>query len=207
MLDTDQLLTPITTSELSQGSLYPRQVKNMASAEHATPVVVDQDNGPDMSEEAGSSPASSSSEDSSLNALSGDLKTDVRECLDHVESLGTFASFGTLEGFIDPHVYIDGRPISLPLSDDDAQRIIQASHKAPFGRGSETIVDASVRNTWEINCENFQLRNPGWQSYLNGILKKATEELGINPEWGSVKAELYKMLLYETGAMFKPHTE
>jgi hypothetical protein len=179
----------------------------MASARAATLAIADLVNKPDTGDKAGGSPAPSSSEGSSLDESSGDLKMDVCECLDSVESLGTFASFSPLEGFIDPQVYIDGQPISLPLSEDDAQRIIQASHKAPFGKGSETIVDTSVRNTWEINHENFQLRNPEWQNYLRGILNRAAEELGISSGSGTVMAELYKMLLYEKGAMFKPHTE
>src|SRR5438034_4044476 len=169
----------------------------MASARAATMAVADLINEPDTSDKAGGSPAPSSFEGSSLGELSGDLKTDVRECLDSVESLGTFASFGALEGFIDPQVSIDGYPISLPLSEDDAQRIIKASHKAPFGKGTETIVDTSVRNTWEINSENFQLQNPEWLHYLRSILKRAAEELGVSSGSATVKAELYKMLLYE----------
>src|SRR6266480_1595774 len=131
----------------------------------------------DTTEEAGSSPSSSGS---SLQPLSGHLKQDLRQCLDCVESSGTFASFGTMEYFIDPQIYLDGRRISLPLSEHDSQRIIQASHKAPFGKGSKTIVDTSVRNTWEINRDNFQMRNPDWNKYMHVILVRGAEELGIS---------------------------
>jgi hypothetical protein len=177
----------------------------MASA--SSSATVDLRSEPDTSEETASSPAPSGSEGTSLDASSGDLKEDIWQCLHDVRSPGTFASFGTLEDFIDPQVYVDGQPISLPLSEDDAQRIIKASHRAPFGKGSETIVDLSVRNTWEINRGNFQLRNPEWQSYMRDMLGRVTEELGISHGPDSVRAELYKMLLYEKGAMFKPHTE
>ena len=179
----------------------------MASALAAPSAIIDLGNESEMSAAAGSSPSSSGSGGTSLDASSGDLKEDVREALDSVESMGTFASFGTLEDFIDPQVYVDGQPISLPLSENDAQRIIQSSHRAPFGKGSETIVDTSVRNTWEINRENFQLRNPEWLGYMHDILKRVIEELGISSGPKTIKAELYKMLLYEKGAMFKPHTE
>lgn len=181
----------------------------MASGRASTPVLVDLENEPDESVQAGSSPTSSCSGNSILS-IPGDLKTNVQDCLDDVESLGDFASFGTLERFIDPQIHIDGQPISLPLSEHDAQRIIQASHKAPFGKGSDTVIDPSVRNTWEIDRRDFQLRNPEWENYLHDILKRAAKELGVDPGIGSgrgIYAELYKMLLYEKGAMFKAHTE
>lgn len=52
-----------------------------------------------------------------------------------------------------PYLRIGVNPdtIGLPLSKVDAQKIIDASHQAPFGRGTETLVDKAVRNTWELS--------------------------------------------------------
>lgn len=155
--------------------------------------------------------ASQASSSSSLNGSSGDLKTDIEECLDAARSVGTFASFGSLDGFVNPQIAIgDGDdivPIDIPLSEDHAQAIIRASHRAPFGKRSETIVDVSVRRTWELSVHQFQLRNPEWQQYLRGILHRVVDELGSCGGADTVNAHLDKMLLYERDGLFKPHTE
>jgi hypothetical protein len=65
----------------------------------------------------------------------------------------------------------------------------------------------AMRNTWELNPEQFALRNPLWQQYLDGIVATVAESLGIENGAETVQAELYKMLLYEKGAMFKAHKE
>jgi hypothetical protein len=179
----------------------------MTSVPAAATVAVDLGSPSDSNKEVGSSPTSSASEDSILAELSGNLKDDLLHSLEEVQSSRTFASFGVLEDFIDPGIHIDGQTLSLPLSECGAQHIIQASHKAPFGKGSETIVDTSVRNTWEINRENFQLQNRKWGNYMRDILWRVTDELELSDGPETIRAELYKMLLYEKGAMFKPHTE
>lgn len=61
-----------------------------------------------------------------------------------------------------------------------------------------------MRKTWELNHDQFSL-SPEWQGYVNTITKRACYELGVSGD--AVTAELYKMLLYEKGAMFKPHTD
>ena len=40
---------------------------------------------------------------------------------------------------------------------------------------------------------------------LKDLVAKISEELGIASSGWNVEAQLYKMLLYEKGAMFKPH--
>ena len=46
-----------------------------------------------------------------------------------------------------------------------------------------------------------------WHGWLKDIVRTAAEDLGVAGGPDSVQAELYKMLLYEKGAMFKPHKE
>ncbi|RYP56457.1 hypothetical protein DL771_011776 [Monosporascus sp. 5C6A] len=129
-----------------------------------------------------------------------------RRLRDGLDSITTQADFVTLVADkADPDIFVEGvGPISLPLSEVQAKQLIAKSHQAPFGKGSETIVDTSVRNTWEINPEQFQIRSPQWKGFLDNVLRKVARGLGIS---SPISAELYKMLLYEKGAMFKAHTE
>lgn len=72
--------------------------------------------------------------------------------------------------------------------------------------GSETIIDENVRKTWELNPDQFEISNPAWQSVVVKLAAQATQELGCAPGMPT-RVNLYKLLLYEEGAMFKPHKE
>lgn len=136
---------------------------------------------------------------------------EVKEALeanfDAIEGRGSFAAQGILQ---------DGNPgleieklgsFGLPLAQSEISRIIESSRRAPFGKGSETIVDTSVRRTWEIDASRIKLRHPKWQAQHESILKDVCNQLGIPRGSEHVRAELYKLLVYEEGAMFKPHKD
>jgi hypothetical protein len=136
------------------------------------------------------------------------LRAELEECLSDIQSSGSFAVFGRLKNPPNPGLYLKkGGPISLPLSDRDAEVIIAASHAAPFGKGEETIVDTSVRKTWEISPTDFEIRNKSWEQFLGSVVAMASTGLGIHAAGMGISAELYKMLLYDKGAMFKSHQE
>lgn len=69
------------------------------------------------------------------------------------------------------------------------------------------MVDESVRKTWQIDAGEIQFLNQAWQRCLDQTVEHVTRELGIAGGSINVRAEFYKMLLYEAGAMFKPHQE
>lgn len=129
--------------------------------------------------------------------------------LDNVESAGSFACFGSHTVFPLPGLEIAGSgPIGLPLSHRDAAALKDACHKSPFGKGSRTIVDESVRKTWELDASQFQLTNPAWLEFEKNIVNQVEQSLGATvTHGGRLVAHRYKLLLYEKGAMFKAHQE
>ena len=142
------------------------------------------------------------------NARLKELRGIILDSIRSVQSLGSFAAFDCPTNFIIPGIVVDNvGAISLPLSSQDAQSLIQASRKAPFGLGNQTLVDESVRKTWEIDGSAMSFSNKAWSGWLEGIIKTVAQDLGVAGGPDSVRAELYKMLLYEKGAMFKPHKE
>lgn len=152
----------------------------------------------------GDSDPDSSLKDSLLN-----LKAGLSDALDSIQSSGMFAAFEQLDGFVDPEIFVPGiGSIQLPLQEPTARSLIQTCHQAPFGKGEHTIYDTSVRNTWELDANQFELRNPAWAKYIKKITRSALKELGFDEDdMFGVRAELYKLLLYEKGAMFKPHKD
>ena len=84
--------------------------------------------------------------------------------------------------------------------------ILQGIHLIVGDVGSETIVDASVRRTWQLAPDDFELRNPKWPPLIQKVTEQVARELGFT-DGATVSAQLYKLLLYEEGAMFKRHKE
>ncbi|KAK4671572.1 hypothetical protein QC764_0096620 [Podospora pseudoanserina] len=79
----------------------------------------------------------------------------------------------------------------------------KTARQAPYGKDTETFVDTSVRNTWELDAARLELHSQ-WESTISAACKLVAQQLGIT---APVRAELYKMLIYKKGAMFKPHTD
>ena len=92
--------------------------------------------------------------------------------------------------------------LSLPLSEAQAKHLIELASRAPFGRGEQTIVDTSVRCTWQLNPTQFYITNPRWEKKLQLLLSRVKTELGCDTKM-KVTCQLYKLLLYEPGGHFK----
>ncbi|KAM5347057.1 hypothetical protein ACJ41O_010062 [Fusarium nematophilum] len=134
-----------------------------------------------------------------------DFRQDLRQLINRIEAAGSFATGGVLDAFPIPGICVDGEPIALPLSKEAARNLASQSDKAPFGKNGETLVDETVRKTLEISAERISFRNPSWHDFVNDLAKRVVHELGVPsaPDGSNVRAELYKNLLYEPGAMFK----
>ena len=90
--------------------------------------------------------------------------------------------------------------IGFPLSEREAKLIEAAAIQAPFGKGTETVVDITVRDTFEINPDGFSFKNPAWAEFLQQVTKTVAEGLGFPPTRPLPRAELYKLLLYKMGS-------
>ena len=101
---------------------------------------------------------------------------------------------------------IDGiGQIGFPVTPNQARDIIEKAKRAPFGKGSQTLLDTSVRSAWEIDAAKLSFNNEEWETTLAEIINDLKKGLGIEDQ--SVTASLYKLLLYETGDFFLPHQD
>jgi hypothetical protein len=92
-----------------------------------------------------------------------DIKSQLCNSLEQVSSAMSFASSGPFPTTENPGIWIaDVGIIGLPLSERDADLISKVTHPAPYGKGPDTIVDLTFRNTQELNADEFELRNPNW---------------------------------------------
>jgi hypothetical protein len=135
------------------------------------------------------------------------ILSELCNALENVRSSGSFAAITRLHS-IRPGLEINGiGPVSTPLQPEIARQIIKQARQAPYGKGEKTVVDTSVRKTWELDASQFSFREAGWKAQISAIVMSAASQLGIDVASTPVRAEIYKMLLYEEGAMFKAHTE
>ncbi|KAI9103050.1 hypothetical protein DFS34DRAFT_646430 [Phlyctochytrium arcticum] len=134
------------------------------------------------------------------------IKNDLCDSLGSFQAPGTFAAFKTIpQSSIAPFLVRDVGIIPFPLTEVYARKLIDKARLAPFGKGEETVVDTSIRNTWELDASRFDfLGNEKWVKIINAASTWVAKELGIT---GPLKVEPYKMLIYEPGALFKPHTD
>ncbi len=124
--------------------------------------------------------------------------------LQNVQRPGNFYATGRLEVF-PPHLEVEnvGR-IALPLLPLQAEQLVAVAEHAPYGRGQETIVDTQVRRTWQIDANRVTLGGKHWQNDLDAIVNRAVTGLGVS---GEVRAELYKLLVYDAGSFFISHRD
>ena len=137
----------------------------------------------------------------------------------HAESYSYIRSIGdTLKSVTKPGSFANGGPflfpppglkikgvksfVGLPVGEYQARVIMAMCSQAPYGRGLETIVDRTVRSTWELDPSQFTITNPQWNSHLENLAAVVKKELGCDPKL-KVKCELYNFLLYEQGSFFK----
>jgi hypothetical protein len=101
-----------------------------------------------------------------------------------------------------PGLDIDGvGRVPLPLTDQTAQLIVSAGDQAPYGRGADTVIDTTIRDTIQIDASNVRSMNPKWAPAIQTwVEKEAWGELGCAPFTTPPKCELSKLLLYKSGA-------
>lgn len=144
-----------------------------------------------------------SSDDVPDSDKSRNWKVELKAAIDAIETCGDFATMKQYAQYANPGLQINDTLINLPLDPAQVSVIREASRQAPFGRGDQTLVDTSVRSTWELNVSQFHIANPAWEDFIAGVLRDVSQGLGMT----NVKTELYKLLLYEKGSFFKRHKD
>jgi predicted 2-oxoglutarate/Fe(II)-dependent dioxygenase YbiX len=132
------------------------------------------------------------------------IPQELATLLGQIRRPGDFYATGTID-IHPPRLEVEGvGPISLPLLRTQAEQIIAAAERAPYGRGTETLLDTNVRRTWQIGAEQVCISGKAWDQDLSVMVAQAAEGLGVT---GPVEAELYKLLVYDAGSFFVRHRD
>lgn len=129
----------------------------------------------------------------------------LEEVLAGVHRAGDFFVQGAVETPV-PQLEVEGVGfISFPVPEIQVQQIIQQASRAPYGRGEATLLDESVRQTWQLAADKVRLGGKAWEQTFARILETVVQGLGCAEV--EVSAELYKLLVYERGGFFASHRD
>lgn len=132
------------------------------------------------------------------------LAQSFAQLLDTIHRPGIFFASGRINIFL-PRIQVAGvGTLSLPLLPAQAAQLAAVAEQAPYGRGPDTLVDTDVRRTWQINANQVKISASHWPQTLTDIVDRCATALGVRQP---ITAELYKVLLYDTGGFFLPHRD
>src|SRR5262249_10164466 len=94
--------------------------------------------------------------------------------------------------------------IKLPLKRTTVKELVARCQVAPYGKGSQTLVNTKVRNTFELDPRKFRL-SVAWNAAIAQAMRPVADQLGLPAE--QLEARLYKLLVYEKGGFFLPHRD
>ena len=105
-----------------------------------------------------------------------------------------------------PRLEVDGAGmLSFPVPEAQVRALIAAAEPAPYGKGPDTLIDASVRDCRQIGAERIRLAGGAWPDTFARILDAAASGLGCAGD--RLDAQLYKLLVYERGGFFAAHRD
>ena len=114
------------------------------------------------------------------------IAVEFAEALGTVSRPNAFFIAGT-EQMLAPGLVVGGiGPIALPLLPVQAEQLIAAAERAPYGRGEETVTDIAVRRTWQIGADRVRIIGKHWPGTIKSIVARIAEGLLANPvieEW------------------------
>ena len=95
--------------------------------------------------------------------------------------------------------------LSFPVPDFQVRALMAVAERAPYGKGTETVVDTSVRDCRQIDAARLRIAGHAWDDTFAIILDAVAKGLGFRS--GGLEARLYKLLVYPVGGFFAPHRD
>ena len=129
----------------------------------------------------------------------------LEELLGSVDRPGNYCVGGRLYVPL-PRVQVKGvGDLSFPVPPAQIEALLDAAERAPYGKGTRTLVDTSVRDCWQIDSRKVRLAGQAWPDSLAKVLSLVAKGLGLPVE--RLGAEPYKLLVYRRGGFFSEHRD
>ena len=87
-----------------------------------------------------------------------------------------------------PRLEVEGAgALSFPVPETQIKDLIAVAERAPYGKGTATVLDRSVRDCWQIDARRVRLGGAGWKDTFERLLAAAADGLGC-PRIGSTRS-------------------
>ena len=130
----------------------------------------------------------------------------IASILAKIGSPGAFATRSTLPaGDLQLGVAGVGR-ITFPVSAAKARALCRAARPARHGYKDLTVLDPTVRDTWEIPRRKIEIDQKRWRPTLERALTTIARDLGLGAGC-RLRAELHNLLVYAPGQFFVAHQD
>jgi len=96
--------------------------------------------------------------------------------------------------------------LKLPLIESQAQDLIQVCNQASYGMNKTRIIDKHVRDSFELEPAQFEIKHPDWQPKINMLAQNAVNQM-LETDEIEITAKLHKLLLYKKNGHFKRHQD
>ena len=105
-----------------------------------------------------------------------------------------------------PRVTVDGiGDLSFPVPEAQIDALIKAAERAPYGKGTRTLVDTAVRDCWQIDADRIRLGGHAWPATFRKVMDLVATGLGLAES--RLDAKPYKLLVYRKGGFFAAHRD
>ena len=124
----------------------------------------------------------------------------LEKLLRSIDRPGDFCTHGRLFAPM-PRLEVEGVGLlSFPVPEVQVRTLLEAAERAPYGKGPDTLVDTSVRDCRQIDSARVRLAGAAWPDTFAKIMHSVATGLGCPKD--RLDAQLYKLLIYETGGFF-----
>ncbi len=97
-------------------------------------------------------------------------------------------------------------PLQLPVPRAQARHLAGLGRPARYGRGTQTLVDRAIRDTWEIPKSRVRIDKRSWDLTAGPLLERLRRDLGL-PDGARLVAQLHSALVYAPGQFFLRHQD
>ncbi len=95
--------------------------------------------------------------------------------------------------------------LSFPVPQVQIDALIDVAERAPYGKGTRTLLDTTVRDCWQIDADQVRVTGSAWTDTFKQILGLVSDGLGFAQD--QIDAKLYKLLIYNEGGFFAAHRD
>lgn len=127
--------------------------------------------------------------------MDASIQQQLLKIVEKINRAGTFCTNGPLPSIVPGLEVASIGPLALPLEKRQAAALKKRARQAPYGKGTQTLVDTAVRQVWEVDADQLELANPHWSDVVSQAVAAAQTDLGLEKQ--QLEAHLYKLLLYE----------